>query len=203
MASDGMKEGTRRLAKAIEVVAWLWLVLFLSLGAISAWGQQSSPVIGADGKVSNSGHDHEEPMSAPGETKRSPASSGRDAVADPLRTLIETGSSTSHQTGPSISPQIDPSKVQWDQPGKAAPPSAARHAPKSQMPGLPPDVSDAPAASGDDPFSRFMAQTSEQKKAAPPPPPRNYFAALFLALVGVVGFAILRTLAWILAGFAK
>lgn len=153
MASDGMKEGTRRIAKAIGVLAWLWLALFLSLSAVSAWGQQL-------------------PMAAPAQTAPQP----------------------------SVDPQIDPSKVQWDEPGKAAPPSAARHAPKSQTPGLPPDAS---AASGDDPFSRYMAKASEQEKAPPPPPSRDYVAAVLLALAGVVGFAILRTLAWILAGFAK
>lgn len=169
MASDGVKEGLRRLAKAIEMLAWLWLALCLSLGALSAWGQQAPPTYDANFQQA--------PNTIP------PINSPKIASAPPERAAPAP-------VKPSIDPQIDPSKVQWDAEPKG-----------DKLPGLPPAA--ITEAAGNDPFSRFMAHVPGQEVKERQPLPKSYGTAFFLAFVGLVGFAILRTLAWILAGFAK
>lgn len=139
MASDGVKEGVRRLAKVIEILAWLWLVLCLSLGALSAWGQQAPPTYDANFQ--------QVPNTTP-------------PINSPKITSVPAGTAAPTSVQSSVYPQIDPSKVQWDPEPK-------------------------------------------RESAAAPPAPKDYVAAVLLALAGVAGFAILRALAWILAGFAK
>lgn len=162
--SDGVKEGLRRLAKAIEISAWLWLALCLSLGALSAWGQHVPPTYDAGFQQTPN------PLS--------PDNSPRTTSPPPERTLPASAR-------PSIDPQIDPSKVQWEPQPKHESALDALIARDTQMGA----VNESVTASGPEGSVAHRA--------------KDYFPSYFLAIVGVMGFAILRTLAWILAGFAK